>query len=152
MAYVTVAFWLIVVAPPLPLFLPSLSALPLLLLSADAITTVTASKATAPIPSATAAAAAAAGTYFVAITASSLISLPITNVSTAQTLPLFPLPPNHCLCLQCLCQHRFRHGSHHYRKPPTCRSVGASEGSSRDHGRVSREQKVCFRQHFSISD
>jgi hypothetical protein len=58
LATAAATFWLIVVVPPLPLFLPPLPALPLPLLSVDAITTVAATETTAPVPSAAASAAA----------------------------------------------------------------------------------------------
>ena len=116
--------WLIVVALLLPLFLPLLSAPPLLMLSGITIATVAAAKTTAPVPSA----ATAATAFFAAVTTSSLFPLPTANVSAVQTLPLILPPPHHCLCLQCLCRHRFRHGSHHCLKLPSCRSVGASKG------------------------
>jgi hypothetical protein len=130
------AFWLIVVAPPLPLFPPPLPALPLPLLSADAIATFAAAETIVHIPSAAATAAAAAAAtatataaaFFAAVTTSTLISLTTANVSAVQTLPLFPPPPLNCLCLRRLCRHRFRHGSHHCQKFPTCRSVGTSKG------------------------
>jgi hypothetical protein len=139
------AFWFLVVATLLPLFPPPLPAPPLPLLSANAIATVAAPQTTAPIPFAVL--AAAGGTFFAAVTTSSLILLPTANVSAAQTLPLFPPPLHHCLCFQSLCRHYFCHDSHHCQKLPTCWLVGASKGSSRHHGQVSWEREVYFRQY-----
>ena len=118
-------FWLIVVAPQLPLFLPPLPAPLLPLLSADAITTFAAAEITSHIPSTAAATVVAC---FTAVTTSSLIPLNTANVFAAQTLPLFPSLLHHCLCLRPLCRQRFRNSRHHCRNFPTCRSVGASKG------------------------
>jgi hypothetical protein len=89
---------LIVVAPLLPLFLPSLPALLLPLLSANTITTVAAAKTTALIPSATAKTTATgffcSHHHFLSVsTAHRQCICRVDTPSVSAAVPPLPLPP-----------------------------------------------------------